>query len=229
VPQTLLADNARALVLSRERATQTVHFDPGYLAFCREWDVVPRACAPYRARTKGKVESAVKYVKRNALAGRRFDSFAQLESHLAAWVAQADRRRHGTTREHPIDRFTREQEALRPLPSVPLEVTRQLRRRVAADARIDLDTVRYSVPHRLVRESVEVVVSAERVVVFHGGVEVARHAKRREPYTEVIDPAHFEGLWRPHSQEIHPGGEGGALATLGRRLADYEAIVEASR
>ena len=31
--------------------------------------VAPRACAPYRARTKGKDERAVQYVKRNALAG----------------------------------------------------------------------------------------------------------------------------------------------------------------
>ncbi len=40
---------------------------------------LPRACAPYRARTKGKAESGVKYVKRNVFAGRDFDSFAALE------------------------------------------------------------------------------------------------------------------------------------------------------
>jgi transposase len=231
VPETLLADNARALVLSRERSTQTITFDPGYLAFCKEWDVVPRACAPYRARTKGKVESAVKYVKRNALAGRRFDSFAALESHLAAWIEQADRRRHGTTGERPVDRFAREQEALRPLPERRFEVARRLRRRVAADARIDLDLVRYSVPFGLVRESVEVLVTTDQIVVFHGSQEIARHRRCREPYTEVIDPSHFEGLWRRRDPAIPQGGEteAGALAGLGRRLADYAAIVEASR
>ena len=51
VPRTLLGDNARALVLGRDRATGTVCFHPAYLAFCRDWDVQPRACAPYRART----------------------------------------------------------------------------------------------------------------------------------------------------------------------------------
>jgi hypothetical protein len=85
VPLTVLGDNARALVLGRDRATATVTFHPSYLAFCRDWDVQPRACAPYRARTKGKVQSGVKYVKRNALAGRPFASFAALEQHLAAW------------------------------------------------------------------------------------------------------------------------------------------------
>jgi len=56
---TVLGDNARALVRGRDRATGTVTFHPGYLGFCRDWDVQPRACAPYRARTKGKVESGV--------------------------------------------------------------------------------------------------------------------------------------------------------------------------
>src|SRR5262249_13045462 len=58
VPRVLLGDNARALVLGRDRATGTVGFHPAYLAFCRDWDVQPRACAPYRARTEGKTEAA---------------------------------------------------------------------------------------------------------------------------------------------------------------------------
>ena len=62
VPLTILGDNARALVLGRDRVTGTVQFHPGYLAFCRDWGVQPRACRPYRARTKGKTESGVKYV-----------------------------------------------------------------------------------------------------------------------------------------------------------------------
>src|SRR5207245_751529 len=54
VPRTVLGDNARALVVRHDRGAQTVVFHPAYLAFCRDWDVVPRACGPYRARTKGK-------------------------------------------------------------------------------------------------------------------------------------------------------------------------------
>ena len=47
-----------------------------------------RACAPYRARTKGKDERGVGYVKRNAIAGRRFASWAALEAHLEAWTRE---------------------------------------------------------------------------------------------------------------------------------------------
>ncbi len=61
VPAEILGDNARCLVLGRDRAAQTVTFHPAYLAFCRDWGVQPRACQPYRARTKGKTESGVKW------------------------------------------------------------------------------------------------------------------------------------------------------------------------
>jgi transposase len=72
------------LVPGRDRATGTVTFNPGYLAFRRDWDVQPRPCAPYRAPTKGKTEAGVKFVKRNALADQAFASFAALDQHLAA-------------------------------------------------------------------------------------------------------------------------------------------------
>jgi transposase len=224
VPRTLLGDNARALVAGRDRTTGTVVFQPAYLAFCRDWDVQPRACAPYRARTKGKTEAGVKYVKRNALAGLTFESFAALEIHLAEWMPLADVRIHGTTHEAPATRFTRaEAAALRPLPALPLPPRDQrLRRRVATDAFVDVDTIRYSVPHRLVRDHVEVVLDAARVQVFHGTALVATHARAHEPFSRVVDPAHYEGLWRA----TPPAGPvPNALAALGRTLADYAALV----
>jgi transposase len=227
VVQTVLGDNARALVLGRDRATGTVTFHPAYLAFCRDWDVQPRACAPYRARSKGKVESGVKYVKRNALAGRAFDSFAALEAHLAAWILEADGRIHGTTHERPIDRFTREEAAaLRPLPARPLPRREQrLRRRVAADAFVDVETVRYSVPHALIREHVEIAVGVDDVRIFRGTTLVATHARCREPYQRVLDPAHVAGLWR-----VAPlARAASALVSLGRSLDDYAAVVGGAR
>jgi transposase len=223
VPRTLLGDNARALVLGRDRATGSVIFHPAYLAVCRDWDVQPRACAPYRARTKGKTEAGVKYTKHNGLADQDFDSFAALEAHLAAWMVTADQRIHGTTHEAPIVRFDRdERQALRPLPARALPRREQrLRRRVANDAFIDIDTVRYSVPHRLVRDYVEVVIEEQHVRIVHGTTVVATHRRSVEPFDRVIDPAHFAGLWRPASAS----GDRAALAALGRDLADYAAVI----
>jgi hypothetical protein len=211
------------LVVGRDRATGSVIFHPAYLAFCRDWDVQPRACALYRARTKGKTEAGVKYTKRNGLAEQDFKSFATLETHLAAWMVTADQRIHGTTHEAPIVRFDRdERQALRPLPVRALPRREQrLRRRIANDAFVDIDTVRYSVPHRLVRDYVDVVIEEQHVRIVHGTTVVAMHRRSFEPFDRVIDPAHFAGLWRPASAP----GDRTALAALGRALADYAAVI----
>lgn len=225
---TVLGDNARALVRGRDRATGTVTFHPGYLAFCRDWDVQPRACAPYRARTKGKVESGVKFVKRNALAGRTFASFAALEQHLAQWMDEADQRVHGTTHERPCDRFVRdEQAALRALPARPLPRREQrVRRRVASDAFVDVETVRYSVPYQLVRDQVDIAVDEQTVRIFHGTALVATHPRSREPYARVVEPAHLAGLWRV-TAPLAPVDD--ALSAFGRSLSEYEAVVGGAR
>src|SRR5947208_538780 len=218
----------RALQLATvryDRGAQTVVFHPAYLAFCRDWDVVPRACGPYRARTKGKTESGVKYVKRNALAGRSFPSFAALGAHLVPWMREADQRVHGTTFEVPRVRFEREEGArLRPLPARTLVVReRSLRRRVALDALVDVDTVRYSVPHQLVRAHVEVHVGDHAVSIYHGPHLIATHARRWEPHTHVIEATHFHGLWRQPPRELEEPTRpaGSPLAALGRSLHDY--------
>ena len=71
-----------------DAATREVEFNDRLHAFARYWDVRPVACAPYRARTKGKDERGVGYVKHNAIAGRSFASWAALEAHLAGGCAR---------------------------------------------------------------------------------------------------------------------------------------------
>ena len=110
VPHEVLLDNARALVLHHDPVSREVVLHPRLHAFSRHWGFRVRACAPYRARTKGKDERGVGYVKNNAVAGRRFASFAALEAHLDAWTRDvADRRVHGTTGEAPGERFARDE------------------------------------------------------------------------------------------------------------------------
>lgn len=179
---------------------------------------------PY-ARTKSKTESSVGHVKRNAIADRDFLSFGGLEVHLATWMHLADEREQGTTHESPLARFTRDEvQHLRPLPSTPPARAgtpprapgreRLLRRRV--------DTVRYSVPHRLVRERVEVRVGEVGVEIFYDGSVVAPHRRVNEPYARVVDPRHFEGLERAEAPVLPVDNP---LEAMGRRLAEYAAII----
>lgn len=226
LPAELLIDNPKAMVAFHDARTREIRFNERFLAFCRHWDVVPKACAPYRARTKGKDERGVGYVKRNAIAGHRFESLAGLEAHLAWWMREvADVRNHGTTGEPPIERFEREERAaLRPIVGRPgFQPLRECVRRVHSDACVEFETNRYSVPWRLIGETVTVLLG-EQVRVLHAGTEVAVHVRlagqrrsslQREHLLGIVGAARLpvaapasEPLLRPLDEYEHAAGGG---------------------
>jgi transposase len=223
----VLMDNAKPLVDFHDVQTREVRFNARFHAFCRYWDVLPKACAPYRARTKGKDERGVGYVKRNAIAGHAFDSLAALEAHLAWWMrAVADARVHGTTGEIPIERFReKEAAALRPLEGrTTFQPIRECVRRVHTDACIELETNRYSVPWRLIGETVSVLVN-EQVRVMHGGQEMAVHSRLAGQRRASLQREHLIGIIgtdprpQPRATETPP-----AAPELLRSLHEYEAV-----
>ena len=67
-------------------------------------------------------------------------------------------------------------------------------------------------------------VHEEQVRIFHAGKLVATHARGKEPHGRVVDPVHWEGLWRARAEE--PAEESSKLAVHGRSLEDYAAVVE---
>lgn len=197
LPEEVLLDNARALVETHDPMTRVVVFNPRLLAFARYWGFQPRACAPYRARTQGKDERGVGYVKHNAIAGRTFTSWGALEAHLSEWLRTvADVRIHGTTGEPPIARFQRaEVMTLRPLNGrPPFHWTRELTRRVHTDGCVEVDTNHYSVPWRLIGETVTVQIRDDQVRILHAGVEIARHWVATGRRQQVVEPAHLVGI-----------------------------------
>jgi len=227
VPQEVVFDNARALVDYHDAATREVRFNERLHTFARYWRFRPHACAPYRARTKGKDERGVGYVKRNALAGHEFVSWAAMEGHLDWWMREvADLRVHGTTGEVPLVRFQREEAAaLAPLGGrPPFGQMRELVRRVQTDCAIAVDGNSYSVPWRLIGESVQVMVCSGQVRVSHAGQEVAVHAETAGRRQRIVDPAHFHGVAgvaRPVSGAL-PAATAPPQAALLRPLAEYE-------
>lgn len=235
LPQEVLLDNARALVEHHDAASREVRFNKRLLAFAQYWGFRPRACAPYRARTKGKDERGVGYVKRNAIAGHRFESWAALEAHLAWWMREiADIRRHGTTGEAPVERFRREEAAaLRPLNGrPPFRQMRELTRRVQSDCSVELDTNAYSVPWRLIGESVQVVAAGGRVSIRHHGQEVAVHPESAGRRQRLVEAAHFAGIssLRASATAVSPPMEPPPMeplapAELLRPLQEYEQLV----
>lgn len=199
----VLLDNG-PLVKRHDRLTREVTFNERFLAFCKHWSIIPRACAPYRARTKGKDERGVGYVKNNAIAGREFDSMEGLNAHLVQWTREiSDLRVHGTTGESPILRFERDEaKLLRPLDGrAPFVQLREVLRIVANDAFVDLDTNRYSVPWQLIGQNVLLTASDQRVTVVHQGKVIADHPQSFGHHQRIQDSSHFKGIFKSQPVE----------------------------
>ncbi len=84
-----------------------------FLRFAAHWGFRARACRPYRAQTKGKVERPIRYVRENFVYGREFLGDAHLDAERARWLAEtANVRIHATTKERPSERFAREEQQI---------------------------------------------------------------------------------------------------------------------
>jgi transposase len=122
VPQELLFDQMKAVI------TRDLRLEGGalvrnleFLRFAHHWSFTPRACRPYRAQTKGKVERPVRYLRDNFAYGRTFLNDGDLDQQRRQWLDDvANVRVHATTRERPRDRFDPDERLLlHPLASRP--------------------------------------------------------------------------------------------------------------
>jgi len=218
----ILFDNSRSLVSLHNPITREVAFTQGLHAFANYWKFKPKACAPYRPRTKGKDERSVGYVKKNCIAGREFSSWPEMEEHFSWWMREiSDKRIHGTTGEKPIDRFTQEIAALRPLDGKPSFChTREHFRVVHIDSCIEMDSNFYSVPWHLIKQSVVVHMNDLEVRILYEDKEVARHPILQGRRKRIVNPHHLKGIVRDN---IKISNESVSCALL-RPLAEYETV-----
>lgn len=237
VPEIVLMDNPRALVVRHDATSRRILFNDKLIAFAKHWGFGPRACAPYRARTKGKTERSVGYVKKNAIAGRSFASWESFEAHLAKWEREiANARVHGTTGEAPIVRFERDEaHRLKPLGDrPPFGILRELSRMVGNDCAVEVDTNSYSVPWRLIGERVAVTVAAGGIRIRHGVRVVAVHSQVHGRRQRVIDCGHLDGVAGVagavcRGEVVEPLSSSPASPpSLLRPLAEYEAVIGGS-
>ena len=98
IPRRCLYDNAKVVTLGKDETGQ-VAWNMRMLDFALRVGFEIRLCQPYRAQTKGKVESGVKYVRRNMWPSMRFTDDADLNRQGSGVVRQwwPTGRIHGTT------------------------------------------------------------------------------------------------------------------------------------
>ena len=116
VPRRCLYDNAKVITLGRDEEKRPV-WNRRMLDFALRVGFEARLCQPYRAQTKGKVESGVKYVRRNMWPSLRFTDDADLNRQGLEWCdVVANARVHGTTYRIPWEMLDEERAHLGKLP-----------------------------------------------------------------------------------------------------------------
>ena len=175
VPREILYDRMKTAVLGEDEAGRVV-FNETLLDLAHHHDFMPKACKPYRAKTKGKVERPFRYIRQDFFLGRSFQNLDDLNRQLGAWLDKvANPRTHGTTGRVVAEAFAEEKLALTALPALPFRSLLALERRIAKDGMISLDGNLYSVPDGTRKRAVEVHVLAGEIRILEDGVPIAIH------------------------------------------------------
>jgi len=198
VTEEVLVDNQKTAVITHANG-QEAQFNPRFVDLAGCYGFQPRACQPYRARTKGKDERMVGYVKQNFFVRyRAFDSVEQMNLLAEHWlVEEADQRLHGTVREVVSERFARELPALQPLPAVRYDTAYYETRRVSWDSYVEVRGNRYSVPDQLAGQAVTVRIGLDDLFQVYAGEQlVTQHRLQARAEGWVSLPGHHTRLWQ---------------------------------
>jgi transposase len=239
VPRVMLHDNLKTSVLDRD-ADGRIHWNARYLDFADYYGFTPRACWPYRAQTKGKVESGINYVRGNFWCGLKYVDLADLNRQALDWLDfTANVRVHGTTGEVPFARLPLE--GLQSMDSKPSYDTSLVAfRRSTKDCFISYDGNYYSVPWQYAHKTLQVKETEEgqlRVLDAQDD-EIARHQLAQGHNQRLVVAAHYENIRRntrpakrPSATQVAPSEGWANLSPPApevevRPLCWYDQIVE---
>jgi transposase len=215
VPGEVLVDNQKSAVLAHP-AGGAACFQERFADLALHYGFTPKACQPYRARTKGKDERMVGYVKGNFFVRySTFESWVHLNQLLELWLREeADQRVQGTVHEVVAERFERERSFLQPLPPLRYDTSYFEYRQVGWDGYIDVRGNRYSVPSPLAGQRVAVRISLEGILrVYQDETLLATHALRSKQDGWSTQAGHHTQLWRE------------TLHVEQRSLSDYQEVL----
>lgn len=215
VTEEVLVDNQKAAVLIHQ-AGQLPRFNKRFIDLATLYGFRPRACRPYRARTKGKDERMVGYIKHNFFQRyRSFESWAHLNQLAEKWLREeADPRFQRTVQEVVAERFEREQPHLNPLPRERYDTSYREMRQVGWDGYIDVRGNRYSVPSELAGRRVTIRIGLDDTLrIIDGDLVVAHHRLQDAHLGWVTVADHHARLWQE------------TLQVQQRPLTVYEAVV----
>lgn len=202
VTQEILYDNMKVVVIKRKNPSTTSDFHSSFVDFRDHYGFTSYLCRPYRAKTKGKIERAIRYIKENFLYGRFFSSIDDLNNRAYEWMEKVNHQVHGTTLEVPYIRHKEEQ--LCPISSIPpYQIKRRFERIISKDSFISLFGNRYSVPWKYARQNAIVEVAGNRVIVAVDGEVICEHNLLSGKNELSKNKEHFEGLLKAVRDESY--------------------------
>lgn len=228
VPIEILYDRMKTAVTGEDDQGHIV-YNRSLLALAKHYGFHPRACRPYRAKTKGKVERPFSYIRKDFFLARSFRNLDDLNAQLQAWLGSvANVRLHATTQRVVAEAFAAERPDLQSLPAMPFDALLKLERRVSHEGLVSIGGNYYSVPDRT-RRVVEVHQLPDLIRILDGGRLVASHPVIEGRRQYRIDPAHRQGgparaMRHGQANEVLIGRRGDHVAR--RSLAFYQAIGE---
>ena len=194
VPHTLLFDRMKTAVARAGPAGEAV-FNDEMLRFATHYGFSPRACAPHRPRTKGRVERAVAYLRNSFFYGRSFYDLEDLNLQVDRWLGEtANSRVHGTTCEVPAERLAKERAHLLPFPVSPYIPVVSMGRRISHDGYISYNGNDYSVPEGLTSSEVVLRATLEELRLYQEDRLVATHPILEGTGSRRLAPEHRRNL-----------------------------------
>ncbi|MGC4192928.1 MAG: IS21 family transposase [Thermomicrobiales bacterium] len=208
VPGAVVYDRTKTVVKRHVAPGVAVPLHPEAAAFAEHYGFTIDVLAAYRPTGKGRVERQVAIVRDHVIAGRSFDSIAELDGAFEAWLPMRRAQIHRTHGQVIAVRAEPDRAALLPLPAQPYLVTDKHLRRVGKDCLVSFEASFYSVPARAVRagQRVQLQVDGESVTIRAIGADgagwLATHPRARQRGSWVIDEAHWDGLPDGHTRAV---------------------------
>jgi hypothetical protein len=181
VPKALILDNLKAAVESPD--WYDPELNPKLRSFADHYGLAILPTRPRTPRHKGKIESGIGYVKKNALKGRTFTNLEEANRCLRHWEETvADTRLHGTTRQQ-VGKVFREVErpALQALPLARFPCFHEGQRSVNRDGHVEVARAYYSAPPEYLGRRVWVRWDSRLVRLFNQRLEQIALHLRQEP------------------------------------------------
>lgn len=204
-PSELLYDRMKTAVIG-ESAEGVVAYNPSLVGLLNHYGAVPRACRPYRAQTKGKIERPYRYVREDFFLARTFRNLEDLNAQFEAWrTTVANARVHATTRQVVEQHFAEERPALIAHPAVPYSAVLTIERRVSREGMVSVGGNLYSVPDTTRKRVLDVQSHPKEIRIFEDGALIAVHPVLDGKNRRRVDPAHRKVLPAAAPEAAPPG------------------------